>query len=553
MNRLNSLKNEELIKKIEELNQQIDIFKSVQSTIPSGISLLDADTLTYTYANSYYSKLINTDPKAMIGQHISKVIGDEKFKQAKGLIKRAIEGEMVDYEGQFNLSYGLRWLKVFYTPYLVKDNKVRNILISSVDITAQKEAQIALQESEKLYRELFQNLPDAIVIQSNGTIKHANPSLFKLTGYAEGELIGHQLLQLFSPKKAPIAYSWLKKRLQGITIPETFEDHFYLKNGKSIDVEISTNTCTFDGEPSFQIIIRNITERKKAQLREKEYYTQLNHEVEKQTSDLSKQTQKLRDSQMALTYLLEDMNDARDEILRSNTELATANTDLESFDYSVSYDLRAPLRHIDGFTQLLQNKIDNKPDDVINYFNKIHNASSKMHNLINDLLTFSRLGRKKLNKSTVDLNELFAKLIKEAEPDMHKRNIQWHTDQFPNISGDMEMLKIAFENLLSNAIKFTSKNEVAKISIVHNKENEDDRNISIMIEDNGVGFEMKYAHKIFGVFERLHNEDDFTGTGIGMAIVQRIVQSHKGKITAYGKKDEGARFTLSLPIEDTVS
>ena len=546
---LKSLKKEALIEKIGELNQQIDIYESVQSKIPSAIAILDAETLTYTYANTYYSKLIHTDPKAMPGMHIRDVIGKEKYAIAKDYLREAIAGETVEYEGQFNLRDGLRWLKVIYAPYQIFDNKVKNIIISSFDINAQKEAQIALLERKQLYSNLVNNLPDAILIHTDGLIKFANSSFYKLLGLSKEEVIGHNLLHFISPQKNPISYSWLKKRIQGINIPDTFEDTYYLQNGKSFEAEVRTASCSFNGQPSQQAVIRNISERKKTQLREKEYYAQLNREVEKQTRNLSQQTQKLRDSQIALTFLLEDMNDARNEILRSNAELETANTDLESFAYSVSHDLRAPLRHIDGFTQLLQNKIENKSDEVIKYFNKIHNASGKMHNLINDLLTFSRLGRKKLNKSTVDLNKLFAQLIKEAEPDLQKRNIQWHTDQFPNISGDLEMLKIAFENILSNAIKFTSKNEVAKISIVHNKEEDDDRNISIMIEDNGVGFDMKYAHKIFGVFERLHNEDDFAGTGIGMAIVQRIVQTHKGKITAHGQIDQGARFTVSLPLE----
>jgi PAS domain S-box-containing protein len=225
-------------------------------------------------------------------------------------------------------------------------------------------------------------------------------------------------------------------------------------------------------------------------------------------------------------------------------QLETANKDLESFAYSVSHDLRAPLRHIDGFTKLLKNSIKISNVDSEKYFNKITESSNKMSKMIDDLLNFSRLGRKILEKIDVNLNILVNQVIEQYKIDIGNRNIEFIIGTLPIVKGDQGLLQIVFENLISNAIKFTSKKDLAIIEI--NQCQNTNKRCNIYIKDNGAGFDMSYVHKLFGVFQRLHPESEFSGTGIGLANVKQIIQKHNGTIHVESEVNKGTTFYLSL-------
>jgi PAS domain S-box-containing protein len=239
------------------------------------------------------------------------------------------------------------------------------------------------------------------------------------------------------------------------------------------------------------------------------------------------------------------LNQNLEEKVKERTEqLEQTNKDLESFTYSVSHDLRSPLRHIDGFTKLLKNSIKNPTEDSVRYFDKIIQSANKMSGMIDDLLKFSRLGRKVLEKSNVDLNILVNQVIEQYKIDFGDRKIEFIVGNLPTIRGDIGLLQVVFENLISNAIKFTSKKDFAVIEI--NTCNQNNRNCTVYIKDNGAGFDMAYVDKLFGVFQRLHTESEFSGTGIGLANIKQIIQKHGGKIYAEGEIDKGATFYLSL-------
>jgi len=232
-------------------------------------------------------------------------------------------------------------------------------------------------------------------------------------------------------------------------------------------------------------------------------------------------------------------------ILERTYQLEMVNKDLESFAHSVSHDLRAPLRHIDGFVKLLYSKIENPDAQIVNYFDKIIISSKRMSSMIDDLLSFSRLGRRELILSSVNLNIVIAEIIEQLKPDIESRQITWNLSELPKISGDKNLLKMVFENLISNAIKYTSKREDAVIEI---GVAEDSNNwVDIFVKDNGVGFNMNYVNKLFGVFQRLHSSEEFEGTGIGLANVKQIVLKHNGSVRAEGKINEGAIFYITLP------
>jgi light-regulated signal transduction histidine kinase (bacteriophytochrome) len=234
------------------------------------------------------------------------------------------------------------------------------------------------------------------------------------------------------------------------------------------------------------------------------------------------------------------------ELTSRAAELESSNKELESFAYSVSHDLRAPLRHVVGFSELLQKHAASLLDDKSQrYIRTILDSAKKMGKLIDDLLSFSRIGRAETKKSLVNLQQLVKDVVSEIEQETRGREIAWKIDALPVCYGDRSMLMLVLANLVSNAVKFTRMRTRAEIEIgCANGDNDD---LEVFVRDNGAGFDMQYANKLFGVFQRLHRADEFEGTGIGLATVQRIIHRHGGKVRAEGGVDQGATFYFSLP------
>jgi len=226
-------------------------------------------------------------------------------------------------------------------------------------------------------------------------------------------------------------------------------------------------------------------------------------------------------------------------------ELSRSNKELEAFSYSVSHDLRAPLRHIVGFSDLLIESAGSEDAVMRSRFLKNIKESARLAGkLVDDLLSFSQMGRAALRPANVDMAELVSACIDKLGIEIGKRRVDWHIDHLPTIHADPAFLHLAVFNLLSNAVKFTGAREVAVIRIWADT-NESDT--VFHVADNGAGFNMDYVHKLFGVFQRLHRMEDFQGTGIGLANVRRIVERHNGRVWAESKKEEGATFSFSIP------
>jgi PAS domain S-box-containing protein len=234
------------------------------------------------------------------------------------------------------------------------------------------------------------------------------------------------------------------------------------------------------------------------------------------------------------------------QLARRSSELEASNKELEAFAYSISHDLRAPLRHVVGFAELLQKTASpNLEEKGRRYVTMILEAAKRMGALIDDLLAFSRIGRAETRNTMLSLEQLVREVQSEVWRETEGRNLQWKIGPLPDLFGDRSMLKLALVNLISNAIKFTRTREVAQIEIGFNDQRND--GVVVFIRDNGVGFDMRYVDKLFGVFQRLHKMDEFEGTGIGLATVQRIIHRHGGKVWAEGQIGEGATFYVSLP------
>jgi PAS domain S-box-containing protein len=269
-----------------------------------------------------------------------------------------------------------------------------------------------------------------------------------------------------------------------------------------------------------------------------------------------------RDEQARPTAIMETNNDIterrrrereiralNDELAKRSSDLEGMNKELEAFAYSISHDLRAPLRHMSGFTELLQKTAGSALNEKSQrYLGMIMDSAKRMGNLIDDLLSFSRIGRAETRKASVNLEELVQEVLTEVRQDALGRNILWKVGALPLCYGDRSMIRLALVNLVSNAVKFTRKREEAKVEIGsrYQPADQNTNQIVMFVRDNGVGFDMKYVNKLFGVFQRLHTSESFEGTGIGLATVQRIVHRHGGKVWAEGQVDNGATFYFSL-------
>jgi len=229
-----------------------------------------------------------------------------------------------------------------------------------------------------------------------------------------------------------------------------------------------------------------------------------------------------------------------------NADLLSANADLETFSHSVSHDLRAPLRHIQGYLGLLEESAAAKlSGDDLRKMGLVKDAARRMSQLIDDLLSFSRAGRAALRRSAVDMSGLVQETLRHLQPDITGRNIVWQIDTLPPVSGDANLLRQVWTNLLANAVKYTRPRDPATIQISAESQ---EKEVVFRVKDNGVGFNMAYADRLFGVFQRLHTDAQFEGTGVGLANVRRIVQRHGGRTWAESEVDQGATFHFSLPV-----
>ena len=250
-----------------------------------------------------------------------------------------------------------------------------------------------------------------------------------------------------------------------------------------------------------------------------------------------------REAEAKLRALNEDLEQ---RVAERTAALEASNRELEAFTYSVSHDLRAPLRHVTGYVRLLERSAkDRLQDEDRRHLDTIGQASARMGALIDHLLEFSRIGRAEIRRQSVDLDEMVDDVLAELEHDTTGRAIEWQRERLPTVPGDPRMLRLVLLNLIANAVKFTRGRQPSRIAI--GIEAASEHEVVVFVRDNGVGFDMKYVDKLFGVFERLHGADEFEGTGIGLANVRRIVHRHGGRTWAHSRAGDGAAFFFSLP------
>jgi len=395
----------------------------------------------------------------------------------------------------------LRWCMVSASPTRMGEQPA--VLVTIRDISDRKRMEMQLRESEERYRALVESMPDAVLVHRERRILFANAAAAQLFRVDHpGLLLDTDILDhVPAATRADVA-----ARIHHVL--STGEDPYTEAllgpdaEGRPRWGEAHAKRIQYEGAPAVQVIIRDVTSRRR------------------------------------LNEMLEE------RVQQRTAELREANRDLESFSYSVSHDLRAPLRHISAHASLLLERVPVDDQESRRHAEALVKASARMGRLVDDLLEFSRTSRLELRRENVRMSALVHEVVADIADELHDRRVRWDIGHLPQVVCDAAMLKQVWQNLIANAIKYTRTREEALIQIASEPRA---GAIAFFVRDNGVGFDPRYAEKLFGVFERLHSASQFEGTGIGLATVQRIVQRHRGKVWAEGEVDRGATFYFTLP------
>ncbi len=484
--------------------------------------------------------LLYRPPDELVGKTLHEVMPAQQADMFMNHIRRALETQ-----GPVNTEYSLRigdeevWFAGTISPmredsvvYVARDITERkrsekeirrlneDLERRVVERTAQLEAAVAelrssgqtLRESEERFRTLADNMSQlAWMADESGWIFWYNKRWFDYTGTTLEEMEGWGWREVHHPEHVDRVVEHVQRSWE---TGEPWEDTFPLRGRDGTYRWFLTRAVPIRDEEGR--IVRwfgtntDVTEQREAQ----EEVRLLNEELEQRVS-------------------------------RRTAQLEEANKELESFSYSVSHDLRAPLRHVSGFARMLQERAAHALDETsLRYLGTILESAQHAGNLIDDLLAFSRMGRAELRYVAIDMDELVRATLVDLRFETDKRDIVWEIGGLPEVCGDPSLLRLVVHNLLSNAAKYTRTRERAVIEVGSTS---DEGEFVFFVRDNGVGFDMQYVDKLFGVFQRLHSEEEFEGTGIGLATVQRIVRRHGGRVWAEGRVGSGATFYFSLP------
>ncbi len=363
------------------------------------------------------------------------------------------------------------------------------------DVTDLRRAEEALKEQEEHYRVVVENATDGIAVVVDGKLAFFNTAYLQMYGRSDpSQMLGIKPETLALPQYQEEIRQRAAARERGELIPQKFEYQVQQPGGEVRTLQVSGATITYSGKPAALGFVRDITEQRKAEER-----------------------------------------------------LAAANRELEAFAYSVSHDLRAPLRAIDGFSRIVMEEYTaGLSPEAQRYLGLVRSNTVKMGRLVDDLLAFSRLGRQSLQRQDVDMGKLVGQVLADLRNEQQGRQLDVAILDVPACRGDPSLLRQALFNLTSNALKFTRKLDNARVEFGALAQ---DGETVYYVKDNGVGFDMRYSDKLFGVFQRLHREEEYEGTGVGLAIVQRVIQRHGGRVWAEAEVNKGATFYFTLGDE----
>ena len=468
------------------------------------------------FANDNFCKISKYNREELIGQdHRIINSGYHPKEFIKNLWTTIANGKIWKGELKNKAKDGtIYWVDTTIVPFLDEKGKPYQYVAIRADITERKLAEENLLASLKEIADYKYALDESSIVaitDQKGIIRYANENFCKISKYTAGELIGqdHRIINSgYHPKE------FIKNLWTTIANGKIWKGELKNKAKDGTIYWVDTTIVPFLDEkekPYQYVAIRaDITERKQGE----EKIIDLNIDLEKK---IKERTQQLKKS----------------------------NEELETFSYSVSHDLRAPLRGIIGFASILEEDYGNVLDDEGKRITAVIKSNTiKMGQLIDDLLAFSRMGRQDILKTNIDTSKMVEEVIEELTPRVKKENIHWTIHSLPKVNGDLNTIRQVWINLISNAMKYSGNKEKQCIEIGFADQG---RQFVFYVKDNGVGFDEKYKDKLFKVFQRLHGAEEFEGTGVGLALVEKIISKHGGKVWAEGKTNEGACFYFSLP------
>ncbi len=493
-----------------ELAQITGRFTGLFNSSKDAIGWADLDGTLIDVNKAFCTLTGYTREELLSGTKYQELTPQEYHAEEAELIRDLLEtGEPVEYEKENIRKDGSR-VPLFLTVFIVKDENNNTIGVAAIikDITEQKSAEV----DRRYHSEVTLNMSEGVYLTrvNDGIIVYANPKFEEMFGYGPGEMVGQHVSIVNAPTE--VSPEETVGEIMGILLKTgTWQGEIQniKKDGTPFWCYASVSVFVHPEHGKVLISVHtDITEKKK---------------VEDQIITLNV------------------------DLRRRTLELESLNSELESFSYSVSHDLKVPLRAIDGFSSILKEDFsDALNDEGRRILDVINSSVHRMSELINDILEFSRLGRQSVKKSEVNIEELAKNIFKEQMQSLPDRRVTLKIDPMPPAKADESMIRQVFINLISNAIKFTGDRETGVLEI---KGVSGDNETVYNVKDNGIGFDMKYADKIFKVFHRLHNTNDFEGTGVGLALVERIINRHGGHVWAEGSVNKGTIISFSLPSE----
>jgi PAS domain S-box-containing protein len=496
-----------------ELGASHERFVRVADNIPILIAQVDR-SLRYVYANRAYRHWLGDEHAQVVGAALRDVVRPEVLGQLTGYIEAALAGSEVSFERTDTRAANPQTFSVGYLPSRDARGRIDGYYVIAENITPRVEAQRALAESETRYRALFESSADAILVLEDGIIVDHNPSAARLVGANRSELLGRAFLALAARGAAGAGQvNEVGAALETVLSGEPQRLELRLRGAKDEDLYIDArfNRLEVEGVSLVQAILRDVTPRKRAERGLVELTATLERRVAERTAALE-----------------------------------AANRELEAFTYGISHDLRAPLRAIDGFGRLLEEDYGASLDaGARDCLKRLRAAGQRLNRMLSDLLRLSRLARAPLARRAVDLSAIAAEIAADLRT-LAPREVEFVIADGIVVEGDEGLLRNVLENLLANAWKYTARHARARIEFGRA---DTARGTAYFVRDDGAGFDMAYADKLFDVFQRLHRQDEFPGEGIGLATVRRIVSRHGGTVWAEGAVEEGATVYFTLWTE----
>ncbi|MBN2046733.1 MAG: PAS domain S-box protein [Anaerolineaceae bacterium] len=480
-----------------------------KASIPAALSKLPENV--FVDVNDAWQMLFGFDREEVIGKTAAE-IGVLRNSKIGALIVEADFQDPVSDNLELTLSTKSgEPVTVLINANVVEIDGQPHIVTSLQDITARKQAEIALHESEERYRNILFVAPVGIAVHQNGKIVYTNPAGLRILGAdSYDQVIGKPISNFIHSDRLRQAQDRIQRMLAGEEGLYPVEDKYLRLDGSTVEVEVTATSLSYHGQPAVQVIVSDISERK----RNREALIRLNLELE-------------------------------DRVRERTAQLESSNQELEAFAYSVSHDLRAPLRGIDGFSRILEQEYEKYLDvEGRRYLRIIRSSTQRMDQLITDLLALSRVGRTQLVLEPVSMTQMVSAVYNEIAAPSAREKIDFIVSDLPDVVADRTLIRQVWANLISNAIKYTLPKDDCRIEVGGRCE---EGQCVYRIRDNGVGYNPKYEEQLFHVFQRLHKESEFEGTGVGLAIVQRIVQRHGGQVWSEGEVGKGATFSFSIP------